>query len=28
MAVLDEAKSDSRPFEADVAKLLRMMMLS
>jgi len=28
MAVLDEAKNDSRPFEADVAKLLRMMMLS
>jgi len=28
MAVLEEAKSDSRPFEADVAKLLRMMMLS
>jgi len=28
MAVLDETKSDSRPFEADVAKLLRMMMLS
>jgi molecular chaperone HtpG len=28
MAVLEEAKSDSRPFEADVAKLLHLMVHS